>query len=99
MIYDCACQLDDMPTINHEITQAVRGSWVCINKAYGEHKCTACGGIDSDCSGYYGAHNVTEQEYCPNCGARMGYREPSEEEKRQMEKEALDIVGEMFGED
>ena len=99
MIYDCACQLDDEPTINPETIQAMRGSWVCTNRAYGEHKCTACGGIDSDCLDYYETHNVTEQEYCPNCGARMSYRKPSEEEKRQMEKEALDILGEMFGED
>lgn len=30
---------------------------------------------------------------------KMRYKEPSEEEKRLMEKEAMDIVGELFGKD
>ena len=47
------------------------GRWICINKSYGEYECSVCHGVDSNCSDYYGTHVVTEQEYCPNCGAVM----------------------------
>ena len=46
------------------------GRWIC-RKGYGEYECSVCHGVDSDCSDYYGAHVVTEQDYCPNCGSRM----------------------------
>lgn len=49
----------------------VHGRWILVDKAYGEYECSACGACDSDCSDYYGAHNVLCQDYCPNCGARM----------------------------
>lgn len=38
---------------------------------YGVYECSACGGTDSDCSDRYWNHNVLDQEWCPNCGARM----------------------------
>ena len=38
---------------------------------YGEYECSVCHGEDSDCSDYYGTHVVTEQDFCPNCGAKM----------------------------
>ena len=47
------------------------GRWIRINKLYGEHECSVCHGVDSNCSGYYGTHIVTEQSYCPFCGAIM----------------------------
>ena len=47
------------------------GRWIRINKLCGEYECSICHGTDSNCSGYYGTHIVTEQDYCPNCGSRM----------------------------
>lgn len=47
------------------------GRWIYIRKGYGEYECSVCHGVDSDCSDYYGAHVVTEQDYCPYCGSRM----------------------------
>ena len=47
------------------------GRWICIRKGYGEYECSICHGGDSDCSDYYGTHVVTEQDYCPKCGAKM----------------------------
>ena len=49
----------------------LHGRWIRINKLCGEYECSVCHGADSNCSGYYGTHIVTEQDYCPNCGARM----------------------------
>ena len=47
------------------------GRWIRINKLCGEYECSVCHGVDSNCSGYYGTHIVTEQNYCPFCGAIM----------------------------
>ena len=47
------------------------GRWICIRKGYGEYECSVCHGMDSNCSDYYADHVVTEQEYCPFCGAKM----------------------------
>ncbi len=47
------------------------GRWIRINKLCGEYECSVCHGADSNCSGYYGTHIVTEQNYCPFCGAKM----------------------------
>ena len=47
------------------------GRWIRINKLCGEYECSVCHGADSNCSGYYGTHIVTEQDYCPFCGAKM----------------------------
>ena len=54
----------DVATVRH-------GRWICIRKGYGEYECSVCHGEDSDCSDYYGTHVVTEQDFCPNCGAKM----------------------------
>ena len=54
-----------------DVAQVRLGRWICINKSYGEYECSVCNGVDSNCSDYYGTHVVTEQEYCPNCGAKM----------------------------
>lgn len=47
------------------------GRWICIREEHDEYECSVCGFVDSNCSGYYGSHDVTEQDYCPNCGAKM----------------------------
>lgn len=47
------------------------GRWIRVNKLCGEYECSVCHGADSNCSGYYGTHIVTEQDYCPYCGAKM----------------------------
>ena len=54
-----------------DVAPVRHGRWICIRKGYGEYECSVCHGVDSDCSDYYGTHIVTEQEYCPGCGARM----------------------------
>ena len=58
-----------------DVVPVRHGRWVCIRKGYGEYKCSVCHGMDSNCSDYYGTHVVTEQEYCPNCGAKMDEEE------------------------
>lgn len=54
-----------------DVAPVVHGQWICISKGYGEYECSVCHGVDSNCSDYYGIHVVTEQEFCPNCGAKM----------------------------
>ena len=61
--------LDNIPTV--DVTPVRHGRWICIRKRCGEYECSVCHGVDSNCSDYYGTHVVTEQEYCPNCGAKM----------------------------
>lgn len=65
-----------------DVTQVVHGRWICIRKRYGEYECSACHGLDSNCSDYYGTHATTEQEFCPNCGAKMDKEETNELDKR-----------------
>ena len=75
-----ACWVDDMldevecfqPS---DVAPVVHGRWICISKRYGEYECSVCHGVDSNCSDYYGIHGVTEQEFCPNCGAKMDKEE------------------------
>lgn len=55
---------DDVAPVRH-------GRWICIRKGYEEYECSVCHGMDSNCSDYYADHVVTEQEYCPFCGAKM----------------------------
>lgn len=59
-----------VPTIDPESLRP-HGRWVCVNAAYGRYECSACHAEDEDCSDYYGEHNVTGQDFCPNCGAKM----------------------------
>lgn len=65
--------LKDIPAA--DVAPMVHGRWICINKRYGEYECSVCHGVDSNCSDYYGIHAVTEQEFCPNCGAKMDKEE------------------------
>lgn len=68
------CPYEDM----RDFAEEVHGRWICINKRYGEYECSVCHGVDSNCSDYYGIHAVTEQEFCPNCGAKMDKEETNE---------------------
>lgn len=65
-----------------DVTPVVHGRWICINKRYGEYECSVCHGVDANCSDYYGIHAVTEQEFCPNCGAKMDKEATNELDKR-----------------
>lgn len=65
------CPYEDMV----DYAPVVHGRWICISKRYGEYECSVCHGVDSNCSDYYGIHAVTEQEFCPNCGAKMDKEE------------------------
>lgn len=69
-----ACPYKDM----RDFAEEVHGRWICIRKRYGEYECSACHGLDSNCSDYYGTHATTEQEFCPNCGAKMDKEETNE---------------------
>ena len=63
---DCIRYMDaaDVASVRH-------GRWICIRKGYEEYECSICHGMDSNCSDYYADHVVTEQDYCPFCGAKM----------------------------
>ena len=54
-----------------DVAPVRHGKWICIRKGYEEYECSVCHGMDSNCSDYYSDHVVTEQDYCPFCGARM----------------------------
>ena len=54
-----------------DVAPVIHGRWICIRKGYEEYECSVCHGMDSNCSDYYADHVVTEQEYCPFCGAKM----------------------------
>ena len=69
--------LNRIPAAN--VAPVQHGRWICINKRYGEYECSVCHGMDSNCSDYYGIHAVTEQEFCPNCGAKMDKEEVCKE--------------------
>ena len=63
---------EDISMIPYADVAPVRhGQWICIRKGYEEYECSVCHGMDSNCSDYYADHVVTEQEYCPFCGAKM----------------------------
>lgn len=72
-IADLCDTFADIPAA--DVAPMVHGRWICINKRYGEYECSVCHGVDSNCSDYYGIHAVTEQEFCPNCGAKMDKEE------------------------
>ena len=65
----CIDLIDSIPAT--DVSTVRHGRWICINKRYGEYECSVCHGMDSNCSDYYGIHTVTEQEFCPSCGAKM----------------------------
>ena len=74
-------EIDNFPAA--DVAPVVHGRWICINKRYGEYECSVCHGVDANCSDYYGIHAVTEQEFCPNCGAKMDKEETNELDKRK----------------
>ena len=61
--------IDNAPAA--DVAPVRHGRWICIRKGYEEYECSVCHGMDSNCSDYYADHVVTEQEYCPFCGAKM----------------------------
>lgn len=69
--------IEAAPTIDPESLRP-HGRWVCVNLAYGRYECSVCHAADEDCSDYYGAHNVTGQDFCPYCGAKMDGGETDE---------------------
>ena len=71
---DLSCEKFEAAILNipaADVAEVRHGRWICINKRYGEYECSVCHGMDSNCSDYYGIHAVTEQEFCPSCGAKM----------------------------
>ena len=54
-----------------DVVPVRHGRWIRVSKLCGEYECSVCHGADSNCSDYYGTHIVTEQDYCPFCGAKM----------------------------
>lgn len=71
-LIDAYYAIDDLMEIPPADVAPVRhGRWICIRKGYEEYECSVCHGMDSNCSDYYADHVVTEQEYCPFCGAKM----------------------------
>ena len=55
---------------NADVAPVRHGRWIYTGK-YGEYECSVCRGIDANCYDYYNSHVVTEQDYCPYCGAKM----------------------------
>lgn len=58
-----------LPT--EDVEPVKRGHWIQSPERYWEYTCSNCGAIDLYCSDYYSLHEVTEQQYCPYCGAKM----------------------------
>ena len=58
-----------------EVVEVMHGKWVCINERYGTYQCSACMGFDEDVCDCGGWHDVTSQEFCPHCGAKMDLKE------------------------
>ena len=69
--FDCLMNGNRCVNPSADVAPVRHGRWICIRKGYGEYKCSVCHGMDSNCSDYYADHVVTEQEYCPFCGAKM----------------------------
>ena len=57
-----------------DVAPVQHGHWIYIEK-YGIYECSVCHKVDKDCSDCYSAHIVTEQDYCPCCGAKMDLQE------------------------
>lgn len=56
-----------------DVAPVVHGKWITLNIYYGMYECSACGMTDQNCAGYgqHESHMVLDQDYCPNCGAKM----------------------------
>ncbi len=61
-----------------DVAPVRHGRWILVNKSYGEYECSVCHARDSNCSDYYGVHDVTEQDWCPYCGAFMKLKDEAE---------------------
>lgn len=51
-----------------DVAPVMYGHWISVGDGY---KCSVCGCLDSNCEDWYHFHNVLNQNYCPNCGAKM----------------------------
>ena len=67
---DANIYADDFVKSKLSSNNEIFGKWK-KTKSYGTYECSICGAADTDCSDYYAAHVVTEQYYCPFCGAKM----------------------------
>ena len=76
-IADCiADEISKIPAI--DVAPVRHGRWILVDKSYGEYECSVCHARDSNCSDYYGVHDVTEQDWCPYCGAFMKLKDEAE---------------------
>lgn len=69
--------LESQPVIEAEPVK--HGRWICTNMALGKYACSACGGVDITCGDYYSTHYAPDQDYCPNCGAKMDLEDTKNE--------------------
>ena len=65
---EAVTRVEDFPAA--DVAPVRHGRWI-YTRNYGEYECSVCHGIDTDCNDYHSSHVVTEQGYCPNCGAKM----------------------------
>ena len=61
-----------------DVAPVRHGRWILVDKSYGEYECSVCHARDSNCSDYYGVHDVTGQDWCPYCGAIMKLKDEAE---------------------
>lgn len=62
------CMLTVIPTA--DMQEIKHGRWIRAT-TYGSYICSICSAMDTDCDDYYGNHRVLDQQYCPDCGARL----------------------------
>lgn len=73
--FQYAIKLIERLNVSEEVAPVRHGRWIELNLAYGIYGCSACRSVDGDCSDYYGTHSVKDQDWCPNCGAKMDLKE------------------------
>lgn len=61
--------IETQPTA--DVQEVQHGRWIRAT-THGSYTCSICGAMDTDCDDYYGVHCVLDQQYCPDCGAKMG---------------------------
>ena len=84
--FDCLMNGNRCINTSADVAPVRHGRWICIRKGYEEYECSVCHGMDSNCSDYYADHVVTEQDYCPFCGAKMDLEHFGKEELFQESK-------------
>lgn len=84
--FDCLMNGNRCVNPSDDVSKVRHGRWICIRKGYEEYECSVCHGMDSNCSDYYADHVVTEQDYCPFCGAKMDLEQFGKDELFQESK-------------